>query len=223
MSYYKNHEWSEGTLVLDPGVFTFDEPHVYMGKDPPAHARATSCMYRNDLQKTRCRAPARLLALAHGDAPAVVKDKCDTIGVDSGYCCPPFAAPRNWRVDFLPLGQEEGSMLPDDSLFADAEIYAADARLVAGKLQMEAQPVLEEFTADAQEVYHELSKEFAVATSDVSQQASILAQSTVAQVTSAATAVPEDMRTKIRKHPLLALGVGIAAGALVAKVVSSRR
>ena len=222
MSYHKNHEWSEGTLVLDPGVFTFDEPHVYMGQDPPAYARATSCMYRNDLQQ-RCRAPAKLLAISHGDAPDVVKDKCDTQSIGEGYCCPPFAAPRNWRVDFLPLGQEEDSMLPDDSLFADAEIYAADARLLAGKLQMEAQPVLEEFTADAQEVYYELAKEFTVTVSDVSQQAAILAQKAVAQATSAATAVPEDMRTKIRKHPLLALGVGIAAGALVAKVVSSRR
>jgi ElaB/YqjD/DUF883 family membrane-anchored ribosome-binding protein len=111
----------------------------------------------------------------------------------------------------------------EDSLFAEAEIYAADARLLAGKLQMEAQPVLEEFTADAQEVYYELSKEFAVTASDISQQATILAQNTVAQATSAATAVPEDMRTKIRKHPLLALGVGIAAGVLVAKVVSKRR
>jgi hypothetical protein len=62
-----------------------------------------------------------------------------------------------------------------------------------------------------------------VTVSDVSQQADILAQKTVAQATSAVTAVPEDMRTKIRKHPLLALGVGIAAGALVAKVVSGRR
>jgi hypothetical protein len=211
MSYYKNHEWSEGTLVLDPGVFTFDEPHVYMGQDPPAYARSTSCMYRNDLQQ-RCRAPAKLLAVSHLDAPDIVKEKCDSQPFGEGYCCPPFAAPRNWRVDFLPLGQEEDAMLPDDSLLVDAEIYAADARLVAGKLQMEAQPVLEEFTSDAQEVYDEISK--AVYT-----EGSVAVQ----QVTPVVTETADDMRSRIRKHPLLALGVGIAAGAFVAKVVSRRR
>lgn len=212
MGYYKNHEWQGATLVLDPGVFTYDEPHVYMGQDPPGYARSTSCMYRNDLQRTRCRYPDKLLAIDHADAPAIVKEKCDTIGLDTGYCCPRYAMPRNWRVDFLPLGQEENMMPYDESLLADAELYAADARLVAGKLQMEAQPVLEEFTADAQEVYYELSKEFAIAASDVSQ-----------QVTPVAAAATEGTREKIRKHPLLALGLGIAAGAVVAKLVSKRR
>jgi ElaB/YqjD/DUF883 family membrane-anchored ribosome-binding protein len=168
-------------------------------------------MYRNDLQK-RCRAPAKLLAISHGDAPAIVKEKCDSQSVGEGYCCPPFAVPRNWRVDFLPLGQEEDSVMNEDSLFAEAEIYAADARLVAGKLQMEAQPALEEFTSEAQEVYDEISKAVWTAGPVV-----------VQQVTPVITETADDMRSSIRKHPLLALGVGIAAGALVAKMVSRRR
>jgi hypothetical protein len=218
MGYDKNHEWQGATLVLDPGVFTYDEPHVYMGQDPPGYATATSCMYRKDLQDQYCRAPARLLSFDHANAPAVVTDKCDTISVGSAYCCPQYSMPRNWRVDFLPLGQEEDAM-EDQSLFSDAEIYAADARLVAGKLQMEAQPVLEEFTADAQEVYIELSKEFATTASNVSQQVAVVAQ----QATPIVTETTEDMRAKIRKHPLLALGFGIAAGAMVARWVSRRR
>ena len=215
--YDRDYEWDGSTLVLDPGVFTFDEPHVYMGQDPPGYAGALNCLYRSDLQDRYCRAPDKLLALDHGDAPAIVKEKCDTIGVDAGYCCPQYAMPRNWRVDFLPLGQED-AMPYDELLTADADLYAADARLVAGRLQMEAQPVLEEFTSDAQVIYDELSKQFVITASDVS----IAAQQAAAQVSPVATVAAEGTREKIRKHPLLALGIGIAAGAVVARMVSRR-
>jgi ElaB/YqjD/DUF883 family membrane-anchored ribosome-binding protein len=72
--------------------------------------------------------------------------------------------------------------------------------------------VLEEFTTDAQVVYDELSKELTITSSNVSQ-----------LVTPAATEAVEDTRTKIRKHPLLSMGLGVAAGVIVARWISKRR
>jgi ElaB/YqjD/DUF883 family membrane-anchored ribosome-binding protein len=210
------YEWEGGTLVLNPGEFAFDEPHVYMNQDPPGYARATSCMYRPDLQKRSCRSPSKLLALDHGDAPQAVKDKCDTIGVNSGYCCPPYAMPRNWRTDFLPMGQED--VMPgvtDQEYMDEVQIYEADARLAAGKLQ----EAPEAFTSDAQEVYEYIVKYGNIAATEVGTAATTAAM----QVVKATEPAVEDTRTGIRKHPLLAVGFGIVAGAVVARWISNRR
>jgi hypothetical protein len=210
------YEWQGGTLVLDPGVFTFDEPHVYMGQDPPGYARATSCMYRPDLQSRSCRAPAKLLAMDHGNAPMAVKDKCDTLDVNAGYCCPPYAMPRNWRADFLPMGQEETMPdFTDQDYTEEAQIYEADARLAAGKLQ----EAPEAFTTDAQEVYDYIVKYGNIAATEVGT-AAVAAAVQVEKATAPAVA---DARTGIRRHPLLAVGLGIFGGALVARWFSKRR
>lgn len=210
------YEWEGGTLVLNPGEFTFDEPHVYMDQDPPGYARGTSCMYRPDLQSRSCRSPARLLALDHGDAPQVVKDKCDTLDVNSGYCCPPYAMPRNWRTDFLPMGQEEAMPEFADEFYADdVQLYAADARLAAGKLQVEP----EAFTSDAQEIYEYLVKYGNIAATEIGTAATTAAVG----VAKAAAPAVEDTRTGIRKHPLIAVGLGIVVGAVVARVFSKKR
>lgn len=219
----RSYEWQGGTLVLDAGLFTFDEPHVYMGQDPPGYARGTSCMYRPDLQSRSCRAPARLLALDHGNAPMAVKDKCDTLDVNEGYCCPPFAVPRNWRTDFLPLGQEE--TMPDytDQEYMDEiQLYEADARLAAGKLQ----EAPEAFTTEAQEVYDYIVKYDNIAATEVGTAvvgAGQQAQAAAVSVAKAAAPAVADTRTGIRRHPLLAVGLGVVTGALVARWISKRR
>lgn len=213
------YEWEGGTLVLNPGEFTFDEPHVYMGQDPPGYARATSCMYRPDLQNRSCRDPAQLLALDHGGAPIAVKDKCDTIGVNSGYCCPPYAMPRNWRTDFLPMGQEDAMPDQDSQEYIDEiQLYAADARIAAGKL-MGTTPVVEDFTSDAQAIYEYLVKYGDIAATEVGTAATTAA----VQVVKATDPAVEDTRAGIRKHPLIAVGLGIGAGALIARWFSKRR
>lgn len=213
------YEWEGGTLVLNPGEFAFDEPHVSMRRDPPGYARATSCMYRPDLQKRLCRSPSKLLAMDHGDAPQIVKDKCDTIGVNSGYCCPPYAMPRNWRTDFLPMGQEDAVPNSDSQEYIDEiQLYAADARIAAGKLMGTTQ-VVEDFTSDAQEVYDYIVKYGNLAATEVG-----TATTTAAiGVAKATTPAVEDTRISIQKHPLLAVGLGIVAGAVVARWISNRR
>ena len=218
-NYDKNHEWDGGTLILDPGVFTFDEPHVYMDNDPPGYATGIDCLYRNDLQQ-RCESPAKLLATNHYQAPASVKAKCDTLSFDEGYCCPPYAMPSNWRVDYLSMGEdEEGTMPTSEEIAAEAELYAAEARVIAGKIQLEAQPTLDEFTVDAADVYASLSTEVNAA----AMQVDTATRQAATQIAPAATEVKETMREKIRKHPLLALGLGVVAGAVVAKAFSGRR
>jgi len=222
--YLRNHEWKGGTLVLDPGVFTFDEPHVYMVNNPPGYATGIDCLYRNDLQK-KCEFPARLLATNHYDAPASVKAKCDTLNFDEGYCCPPYAMPKNWRMDFLPMGQEEEVPVINEAadIIDDAELYAADARIIAGKIQLQTEPVLDEFTNEAQYVYDHISKEVNVTASQVGQQASDLANQAAKQVVPVATEAAQTTRTGIRKYPLLSLGLGVFTGALIAKWISGRR
>lgn len=230
------YEWEGGTLVLNPGEFTFDEPHVYMGQDPPGYARATSCMYRSDLQSRSCRSPAKLLALDHGDAPIAVKDKCDTLDVSAGYCCPPYAMPRNWRTDFLPMGQEDAVTNSDSQEYIDEiQLYAADARIAAGKL-IGTTPIVEDFTSDAEEVYDYLVKygnlaaaevgtaavRVGKAASEVAAEVGTAATTAAVGVTKATAPAVEDTRTGIRKHPLIAVGLGIAAGALVARWISRR-
>jgi hypothetical protein len=216
------YEWEGGTLVLNPGEFTFDEPHVDMSQDPPGYARGTSCMYRPDLQKRSCRSPARLLAMDHGDAPLVVKDKCDALDVNAGYCCPPYAVPRNWRVDFLPMGQEDAMPdFSDQEYMSEVQIYEADARLAAGQLQ----EAPEAFTTEAQEVYDYIVKYGNIAATEVGTAAVNVgqqAQKAAINVAEAATPVVEDTRTGIRKHPLMAVGIGIIAGAIVARWLSRR-
>jgi hypothetical protein len=210
------YEWEGGTLVLNPGEFTFDEPHVDMRRDPPGYARATSCMYRPDLQSRLCRDPARLLALDHGSAPLAVKDKCDTLDVNTGYCCPPYAMPRNWRTDFLPLGQEDAMPnATDQELLDEVQLYEADARLAAAKWQ----EAPETFTTDAQEVYDYIVKYGNLAATNVGTAVTTAA----VQAEKAVTPAVEDTRTGIRKHPLLAVGLGIVAGALVARWIVRRR
>ena len=212
----RSYEWQGGTLVLDPGVFTFDEPHVYMDQDPPGYARATSCMYRPDLQSRSCRMPAKLLALDHGNAPMAVKDKCDTLDVNAGYCCPPYAMPRNWRTDFLPLGQEETMPeFADQEYMEEVQLYEADARLAAGKLQ----ETPEAFTTEAQEVYDYIVKYGNIAATEVG----TAAMTAAVQVEKATAPAVANTRTGIRNHPLLAVGLGIVAGAFVARWFSKRR
>lgn len=222
--YRRVYEWNGGTLVLDPGVFTFDEPHVYMHKDPPGYATHIDCMYRGDLQK-KCESPARVLAISHHDAPASVKAKCDTMLFDEGYCCPPYAMPRNWRTDFISMGQEEEVPVINDQteIFDDASLYAADARLVAGKMQLESEPVLEEFDANAQYVYDYIAKELTLTAAQIEQTATDVAQQAAKQVVPATTEAVETTRTGIRKYPLLSLGLGVLGGLILARWVSSRR
>lgn len=218
------YEWEGGTLVLNPGEFTFDEPHVYMGNDPPGYARATSCMYRPDLQSQSCPSPQKLLAMDHGSAPISVLNKCDTISPDEGYCCPPYAMPRNWRMDFLPMGMGQEDNVADitgfDATFVeDAQLYEADARIAAGKLMAGTEAGVEEFSADAQDVYNYLVKYGNIAATDVG-----TATTTAAiQVAKATAPAIQTTQVGIQKHPFLAVGLGIVAGALVARWISRRR
>jgi hypothetical protein len=189
---------------------------VYMHRDPPGYARATNCMYRPEMQRTSCRDPAKMIAFDHGSAPIEVLDKCDTIEPGSGYCCPQYAMPRNWRTDFLPLGQED--IMPDvidQGYLEEAQLYEADARLAAGKWQ----EAPEAFTDEAQEVYDYIVKYGNIAATKVG------TATTTAAVQVAKTVDPavESTRTGIRKHPLLAVGLGIVAGAIIARWFAGRR
>jgi hypothetical protein len=117
-NYDKFYTWSGGTLVLDPGVFAYDEPTLEMCQREPVHATALDRIVDPDQQRF-CAKPMEFMSPVHAPMPIETAQNCDTIIPGRSYCCPPYVMPNDWRVDYLPLGND-----------AEAEAQAASAEAV---------------------------------------------------------------------------------------------
>ena len=104
-NYHQFYTWNGGTLVLDPGVFAFDEPHLRMCNRIPVQATGLDRVI-DPYEQKYCAKPMELMSAAHAPIPIEAAKRCDTIVAGRSYCCPPYEMPSDWRVDYLPLGNE---------------------------------------------------------------------------------------------------------------------
>lgn len=104
-NYDKFYTWNGGTLVLDPGVFAYDEPHVQMCNSIPVHATGLDRVL-DPYEQRFCAKPMSFMSTKHAPVPIDVAARCDTIVPGRSYCCPPYMMPNNWRVDYQPLGDD---------------------------------------------------------------------------------------------------------------------
>lgn len=164
-NYDKFYTWNGGTLVLDPGVFAFDEPHLEMCNREPVHATAIDRIL-DPFQQKFCAKPMEFMSSKHASIPIEAAKRCDTIVAGQSYCCPPYVMPEDWRVDYQSLG-------------TDASVDA---------------------TAEA-----------------AVQAAEVAAQDVIAAVQQDSATVR--LRSAIRMHPLLSIGVGILGGMIFGKMM----
>jgi hypothetical protein len=112
-NYHQFYTWNGGTLVLDPGVFAFDEPHLRMCHRVPVQATGIDRVV-DPYEQKYCAKPMRLMSAAHAQIPIEAAKRCDTIVAGRSYCCPPYEMPSDWRVDYLPLGDDVAAQQPVD-------------------------------------------------------------------------------------------------------------
>jgi len=189
-NYHQFYTWNKGTLILDPGVFAWDEPHMRICKEPRPYANALDRIADTRKMSARCRLPDRLLSFKHSPAPASVLAKCDTIKPGRAYCCPPYAMPRNWRKDLLPMGSDNGT------LREEADLFAEEARQIGAEVEAGIAPVADEVSADAQALIDE--------------------------VEAGMGPVTVEARERIRRWPLVSVGFGLLAGAVIGKWMAGR-
>jgi hypothetical protein len=115
-NYHQFYTWNGGTLVLDPGVFAYDEPHLRMCHRVPVQATGIDRVV-DPYEQRYCAKPMRFMSAAHAQIPIEAAKRCDTIVAGRSYCCPPYEMPSDWRVDYLPLGYEAATeQLVDDAV-----------------------------------------------------------------------------------------------------------
>lgn len=203
-NYDKFYTWNKGTLILDPGIFAWDEPHLEICDQPVPFANALDKIADRKFSKS-CDYPARLLSFKHSPAPPSVLEKCETIVPGRSYCCPPYAMPSNWRMDYLPmdysrdsLGQEVDDMNNNAAMSPEIFEYYIAVRKIGEETQAQAAPVVELVTDDARAAYKFLR----------------------AEMVHAGEAVPpvvEPARKTVRHWPLASVGIGIAVGLFLGK------
>jgi ElaB/YqjD/DUF883 family membrane-anchored ribosome-binding protein len=236
-NYNRFYTWDKGTLILDPGIFAWDEPHLEICDQPVAHANRFDHLARPDLTQL-CRYPDRLLAMKHIPAPISVRQKCDTLEPGEAYCCPPYAMPDDWRVDFMPMGQEEDPMANGNGngnglLAQEAQMFYVEARQIGSDVQSGVQPVAMELSDEAQALYVALRKELGVVGSDIAITMTPVIRDVEAEVgpvlreieAGAAPVVEpavQETRETVRKWPLLSLGLGVAGGFVIGKMLAKR-
>lgn len=104
-NYGSFYTWNGATLVLDPGVFAYDEPHLRMCHRTPVQATGLDRVI-DPLEQKYCAKPMEMMSPKHAPIPIATAARCDTIIPGRSYCCPPYIMPNDWRVDYLPLGSD---------------------------------------------------------------------------------------------------------------------
>lgn len=104
-NYDKFYTWNGGTLVLDPGVFAYDEPHLRMCYRTPVQATGLDRVI-DPFEQRFCAKPMEMMSPKHAPVPIATAARCDTIIPGRSYCCPPYIMPNDWRVDYRALGNE---------------------------------------------------------------------------------------------------------------------
>jgi hypothetical protein len=217
-NYDKFYTWDKGTLILDPGIFAWDEPHLQVCDQPLAHANAFDHLARPDLSKW-CHEPARLLAMDHLHAPRSVRAKCDTLEPGQSYCCPHYAMPENWRVDYMPIGMGQEDT-KNGNLMSEADMYALRARKIADNVRARVEPAAEAMSDEAIALYKFLRGEVGLVAREVEVTAE-QAEDVVEEAPVVGPAVHET-RKAVRKWPIVSIGLGIAGGLLLGKMLRRR-
>jgi len=119
-NYDKFYTWNGGTLVLDPGVFTFGEPQIQMCDRIPVHATGLDRVL-DPYEQQFCAKPMRFMSTKHAPVPVDVAARCDTIVPGRSYCCPPYMMPSDWRVDYMPLGDDGEAVQDVGVIIAEAQ------------------------------------------------------------------------------------------------------
>ena len=236
-NYDKFYTWDKGTLILDPGVFAWDEPHLRICDQPIPFANAFDKIADDKFSKS-CDYPARLLSYKHTPAPATVLSKCETIVPGRSYCCPPYAMPENWRMDYLPMDYNPASLgsevdyMTQENLTMSPEImdYVRAARKYAEEVAAGQAPAVNVVTEEADAIYKFLSSEL--------ERAGVVAEDTAATVVKTveqsveevpeivppivktADEVAEPARETVRRWPLASIGFGIAMGMIAGHLLA---
>lgn len=212
-NYDKFYTWDKGTLILDPGVFAWDEPHLEICDQPVPFANAFDKI-ADDKYSKACDYPARLLSTKHSPAPPSVLEKCETIMPGRSYCCPPYAMPQNWRMDYLPMDYNPASLGQDvdymsqETMSTEVMDYCIAARKYAEELAERTAPaVAETMTDEARAVYKILSEEM--------ENAEVATEEIVPPVVKTVDQAVEPARTVVRRWPLASLCIGIFVGLIV--------
>jgi ElaB/YqjD/DUF883 family membrane-anchored ribosome-binding protein len=248
-NYDKFYTWDKGTLILDPGVFAWDEPHVQVCDRAVPFANALDKIADPEMSKI-CDYPARLLSTKHSPAPAHVLDQCETVVPGRAYCCPPYVMPRNWRMDYLTmdynptsLGQEEEDMesgifaAPQNGIFQDKSITdgifdeASQAFVQVQEEVMNGNGIdADQYAAEAQAIAEEMLAHPDTVVETVTDEARAVYKLldeefqqvpvVAEQVVQEVAPVVEPTRTTVKKWPLTSVGLGIVAGLIVGKMLA---
>ncbi|MHC4298905.1 MAG: hypothetical protein ACYS7Y_16630 [Planctomycetota bacterium] len=129
-NYDSFYTWNGGTLVLDPGVFAYDEPHLRMCHRTPVQATGLDRVI-DPLEQRYCAKPMEMMSSKHASIPIETAARCDTIIPGRSYCCSPYVMPNDWRVDYRALGNDgavEGPMHATDIIVQDGAIIIQRAQ-----------------------------------------------------------------------------------------------
>lgn len=224
-NYDKFYTWDKGTLILDPGVFAWDEPHLKVCDQAIPFANALDKIADQKFSKA-CDYPARLLSTKHSNAPANVLEKCETVSPGRSYCCPPYAMPPNWRMDYLTMDANPdslGQVEDNDPQAMSPEIleYYEMARKFGQEVEGEISPIVQTISEEAGDAYRLLEKELALLEEDFVPPPIVNGTSEIVpQVVKTADEAIETARAPVRRWPLVSLGLGIAAGLIVGKMIA---
>jgi len=208
-NYDKFYTWDKGTLILDPGVFAWDEPHLSVCDQPIPYANAFDKIADEKFSKS-CDYPAKLLSFKHSSAPANVLEKCETVSPGRSYCCPPYAMPRNWRMDYLTMDANPDSLGQVEDNGPEVFDYYEMARKFGQEVEGEVSPVVQTMSDEAQAAYQILEKELTLLEEDFTPPA----------VVKTVDSAVDPARGPVRRWPLFSLGLGIAAGLIVGKMIA---
>lgn len=136
-NYDTFYTWNGGTLVLDPGVFAFDEPHLRMCNRVPVQATAFDRLV-DPLEERYCAKPMELMSTKHAPVPIATAARCDTITPGRSYCCPPYVMPNDWRVDYQALGAEEELVGAVQAAEQAADTVVQDVGVIVERVEQEA-------------------------------------------------------------------------------------
>jgi len=219
-NYGKWYTWDKSTLILDPGVFAWDEPHLSdVCQQTLPYANAFDRM-ADPVNSRKCRKPARLVSFKHSSVPAKVLKKCETVVPGEAYCCPQYVMPENWQFDYMPMGQEEDMQSVNGALTQEAQVFMVEARKIGEQIEGGVAPVAVEMSAEAQALYEAFLKEVGIAAQDVQVTVAPVVKQVRHDIVDPAV---DETRTTVQKWPLMSLGLGIAGGLLVGRMLGKRR
>lgn len=131
----------------------------------------------------------------------------------------------------MPNGNGNGLM--NGTVAQEPYVYANEIRMIARDVQAGVEPVAVEMSVESQKLYLALNQELAVVEKEIALTVTPIAESVEAEVGPVlreieAEAAPiveqpvQETRETVRKWPILSLGLGIAGGFVIGKMLAKR-